>query len=143
VWLEDELVEETFDWYAQDRWGNVWYFGEYATDYEDGVPVSHAGSWQAGVDGALPGIIMLANHRVGDTYRQEFYAGVAEDMGRVLSLSGSVCVPYGCFDDLLITKDWTPLEPGHIEHKYYAPGLGLILEVGGNGSLELVDIVTR
>jgi len=144
AWLDGELIEETFDWYAQDVYGNVWYFGEFSTEFEGGIPISNEGSWEAGVDGAQPGIIMLANPQVGDTYRQEFYEGVAEDMARVHSLGESVCVAYGCFDDVLVTKEWTPLEPGHIEYKYYAPGVGLILEVGRHGgqdSIGLVDIV--
>lgn len=146
VWLDGELIEETFDWYAQDVYGNVWYFGEFSTEFEGGIPVSHEGSWEAGVDGAFPGIIMLAYPEVGDTYRQEFYEGVAEDMARVHSLDESVCVAYGCFDNVLVTKEWTPLEPGFTEYKYYAPGVGLILEVGlhgGQGSVGLVDIVTE
>ncbi len=146
AFLDGELIEETLDWYAQDVHGNVWYFGEFSTEFAGGVPVSTEGSWEAGVDGAQPGIIMLADPEVGDTYRQEFYEGVAEDMARVHSLGESVCVSYGCFEDVLVTKEWTPLEPGHIEYKYYAPGVGLILEVGrhsGQESIELVDIITR
>lgn len=146
AWLDGELIEETFDWYAQDVHGNVWYFGEFATEYENGVPISNEGSWEAGVDGAMPGIIMLAHPRVGDTYRQEFYEGVAEDMARVHSLGESVCVAYGCFNNVLVTKEWTPLEPGHNEYKYYAPGIGLILEVGfhgGQGSIGLVAIASE
>jgi hypothetical protein len=146
VWLDGELVEETFDWYAQDANGDVWYLGEDATEYENGVPVSKEGSWEAGVDGAEPGIIMRANPRVGDRYRQEYYEGVAEDQGRVLSVTRSACVSHGCFDNLLMTMDWTPLEPGFIEHKYYAWGIGLVLERalhGGQGRIELVAILTE
>ena len=144
VTLNGELVEETFDWYAQDRDGNVWYFGEEAKDYENGVVVSTKGSWEAGIDGALPGFIMQATPRVGDLYRQEFYAGEAEDMAQVLSVTESVVVPYRSYGGVLKTMDWTPLEPGKVEHKFYATGIGLILEVraeGGSGSAELIDIL--
>jgi len=141
-----DLVEETFDWYAQDKDGNVWYFGEDAKEYEAGVVVSTKGSWEAGVDGAMPGIIMEANPQVGDFYRQEYYKGEAEDMAEVLSLTESASVIYGSFDNLLMTREWTLLEPGIVEHKYYAPGVGLILEVmveGGSERVELVEIATE
>jgi len=145
--IEDgELVEETFDWYAQDKDGNVWYFGEDAKEYEAGVVVSTKGSWEAGVDGAMPGIIMEANPQVGDFYRQEYYKGEAEDMAEVLSLTESASVTYGSFDNLLMTREWTPLEPGVVEHDYYAPSVGLVLEVmveGGSERVELVEITTK
>lgn len=146
VSVDGELVEETFDWYAQDKDGNVWYFGEDAKEYEGEQVESTAGSWEAGVDGAQPGIIMKAKPQVGDSYRQEYYEGEAEDMAEVLSLTESTSVPYGSFDNLLKTKDWTPLEPGIAEHKYYANGIGLILEEvveGGSGRIELIDILTE
>jgi len=141
-----DLVEETFDWYAQDKDGDVWYFGEDAKEYEAGVVVSTEGSWEAGVDGAMPGIIMEANPQAGDLYRQEYYEGEAEDMAEVLSLTESASVTYGSFDNLLMTREWTPLEPGVVEHKYYAPGVGLILEVmveGGSERVELMEITTE
>jgi len=143
VWVDDELVEETFDWFAQDKLGNVWYFGEDSTEYEDGVAVSTEGSWEAGVDGAMPGIIMKAAPQIGDSYRQEYYAGKAEDMAEVISLTESVTVPYGSFDGLLATREWNPLEPGEEENKYYAPGIGVVLEQvvkGGSGRVELVAV---
>ncbi len=142
IWTDDELVEETLDWYAQDADGNVWYFGEYTTAYEDGG-VSHEGSWEAGVDGALAGILMLGNPQTGDSYRQEYYEGEAEDMAKVLKLSASAEVAYGDFDDCLKTKEWTPLEAA-VEHKYYAPGVGLVLieELkGGTTRVELIDVL--
>jgi hypothetical protein len=145
VSLDGELVEDTFDWYAQDNDGNVWYMGEDSKEYEDGEVVSTAGSWEAGVDGAQPGIIMQANPQVGAAYRQEYYAGEAEDMAEVLSLTETASVPYGSFDALLMTKEWTPLEPGVAEQKYYAAGTGLVLEVmveGGTGRVELIDLTT-
>lgn len=141
------LVEETFDWFAQDRAGNVWYFGEDSRELDpDGNVISTEGSWEAGVDEAQPGIIMLADPHVGDRYRQELAPGVAEDMAMVLSLDKSQCVPYGCFDDLLLTKEWSPLDPGVVEHKYYAEGVGFILSVmvkGGDERLELVQITAE
>jgi hypothetical protein len=139
---DGELVEETADWYAQDIDGNVWYFGEDTKEYEDGEGVSTAGSWEAGVNGALPGIIMQGAPAVGESYRQEYYAGVAEDMGGVLSLEESVSVPYGSFVGVLKTREWTPLEPGDVEHAYYAPGVGLVLEAEGDDRLELVSVTT-
>lgn len=144
VWFEGDLREATFDWYAQDREGNVWYFGEDSRQFEGGVQIGTEGSWQAGVDGAKPGIIMMANPKIGDSYRQEFYKGVAEDMAEVLSLNASVAVPYGSFDNCLKTREWTPLEPGVIANKYYAPGIGCILEIttqGGSERVELIDVV--
>lgn len=122
------LIEDTLDWYAQDRWGNVWYFGEETTEYEDGKPVSTAGSWEAGVDGALPGIVMLADPQIGDVYRNEFYAGEAEDLAKVVERGGAIEVPAGAFSDTLVTEDWTPLEPDQLERKTYAPGVGVVAE---------------
>lgn len=144
AFVEDALVEDTFDWLAQDRWGNVWYFGEATAEYENGEVVSRAGSWEAGVDGAMPGVVMLADPRVGDRYRQEFYEGEAEDLARVRATGESVAVPAGSYQDVLVTEDWTPLEPDVLEHKSYAPGVGVVLErvvEGGSGVLRLVEIV--
>jgi hypothetical protein len=138
AWQGDQLVEQTYDWFAQDKEGNVWYFGEDTKEYENGKVTSTTGSWEAGVDGAKPGIIMQADPKVGESYRQEYYEGEAEDMAKVLSLNESLTVPYGSFDDVLVTKEWTPLEPSYHEHKYYARGVG---QVYGGGS-ELVDVKT-
>jgi hypothetical protein len=138
---DGEVTEDTFDWFAQDADGNVWYLGEESTEYEDGEPASTAGSWEAGVDGALPGIIMVAEPAAGRAYRQEYYPGEAEDLAEVLRLDGVESVPFGGFTDLLVTEEWNPLEPDAIEHKYYARGVGLVLEVavsGGNGRVELI-----
>ncbi len=140
--IEDgELVEDTFDWYAQDESGNVWYFGEETREYENGEIVSTAGSWEAGTDGAQPGIMMKADPQVGDSYRQEYLEGVAEDMGEVISLDESVVVSYGSFDGTVMTRDWTPLEPSVEERKYYARGVGLLLEVEGDGEEHRVQLV--
>jgi hypothetical protein len=142
VFAGDMLLEESYDWYAQDRWGNVWNFGESNTDYDYGRPVTTVGSWEAGIDGARPGIVMLGGPRRGDVYRQEFYRGLAEDMSNVVSLGDLSDVPYGSFSDVLVTEDWTPLEPGTVERKMYAFGIGLIVDRSSpesDGS-ELVEI---
>ena len=120
-------TEETFDWYAQDDDGNVWYCGEDTTAYLDDGTVSKEGSWEAGVDGALPGYLILAEPRPGVCYQQEYYEDEAEDRGKVLRLNAKVSVDYGDFKNCLKTKEWTRLEPGNIEHKYYARGTGLVL----------------
>jgi len=142
VTLDGEVIEDTFDWYAQDRDGNVWYLGEATEEYEDGVVVSTAGSWEAGVDGAEAGIIMKANPAVGDTYRQEFYEGEAEDMAEVVRTGDAVEVSFGSYTDVLVIREWTPLEPGVAEEKFYARGIGPVLEVkveGGEGRVELIS----
>jgi hypothetical protein len=138
AWENGQLIEKTYDWFAQDKEGNVWYFGENTKEYKNGEVVSTKGSWEAGVDGAKPGIIMQADPKVGQSYRQEYYPGEAEDMAKVLSLNESVTVAYGSFDRVLKTREWTPLEPSYHEHKYYAPGVG---QVYGGGS-ELVNVKT-
>ena len=142
AYVEGQLAEDTFDWYAQDREGNVWYLGEDTAEYEEGKVVSRKGSWEAGVDGALAGIVMQAHPEVGMAYRQEYYAGEAEDMGEVIAVGGSVEVPAGSFDDVVRTRDWTPIEPEVIEEKSFAPGVGSIREeqvAGGDGVVELVE----
>jgi hypothetical protein len=141
------LSEDTLDWYAQDTGGNVWYFGEDTKELDsNGHVISTEGSWLAGVNGAQQGIIMEAHPRVGDQYQQEFAVGVAQDMAQVLGLNKSACVIYGCFDDLLLTKEWSPLEKGVTEHKSYASDVGLILEdvvKGGDEHSELVSITQQ
>jgi hypothetical protein len=139
---DGDLVEVTGDWYAQDAAGSVWYFGEDTRSYGEDGAESRAGSWEAGVDGAQPGIIMPGQPVVGEPYRQEYYAGHAEDMGRVEHLDGTVAVPYGSFDGVLVTRDWTPLEPGLEEHKYYVRGVGLVLEDEGRTRVELIEVTT-
>ncbi|NYT20053.1 MAG: hypothetical protein GKC08_07180 [Methanosarcinales archaeon] len=144
VWEDGELIEETFDWYAQDKDGNVWYFGEDSKEYEDGKFVSDEGSWESGIDDAKPGIVMKMAPVVGDVYRQEYLVGEAEDMAEVISLTETVTVEYGTFENCLVTKEWTPLEPGVEEQKYYAKGVGPLLEevtLGGSGQLELIEII--
>jgi hypothetical protein len=135
--LDGELIEDTFDWFAQDEDGNVWYFGEDSKELEDGEVVSTEGSWEAGVNGAMPGIIMLANPKNGMKYQQEFAPGIAEDMAIIVNTNKTVEIGLGVFDGCLTTMEFNPLEPGHREHKYYYPGTGLILE-GDN--VELVSV---
>ncbi len=145
VWLDGEMIEDTFDWYAQDQGGNVWYMGEDTHEYENGVTVNSNGAWEAGVDGALPGIVMQAEPEVGESYRQEYYVGEAEDMAEIISLTESVTIAYGAYENVLVTKEWTPLEPGKAENKYYAAGVGLMLEEvveGGEGRIELIEFTT-
>lgn len=138
------LIEDTFDWFAQDDAGNVWYFGEATTAVSNGVAGSTRGSWEAGVDGAQPGIVMLAAPVVGDTYRQEYLAGEAEDEARIVDLDESVTVPAGSYRGVLLTEDFTPLEPGRAEHKLYARGVGLVEErvAGGRTEVSLIEVRT-
>lgn len=146
AYLDGEIIEDTVDWYAQDKDGNVWYFGEDTTQFENGQVVGHTGSWEAGVDGALPGIVMTANPRPGVSYRQEFLEGVAEDMAKVLRLNARVSVPSGDFTNCLLTKEWSRLEPGFVEHKFYALGVGLVLVIEHHGKpvySELVSVTSE
>jgi len=134
VTLDGKPFEDTFDWYAQDRGGNVWYFGEATKEFDEGT-VSTKGSFEGGVDGALPGIIMQGHPQIGDQYRQEYAKGIAEDTGEVLSLTGSETTRLtGPINDLLVTKAVDLLDPtGPIENKYYARGVGPILAVQVTG----------
>jgi hypothetical protein len=141
VTVEGELIEDTYDWYAQDAEGNVWYLGEDSKEYEGGEVVSTAGSWESGVDGALPGIIMEADPSPGDAYRQEYDAGEAEDLAEVLRLDGSATAGGESYDGLLVTREWNPLEPEVVEEKSYASGVGVVLEVATAGSDERVELV--
>jgi hypothetical protein len=137
------LGERTTDWYAQDSDGNVWYFGEDTAELDpSGQVTSTEGSWQAGVDGAREGIFMPAQPKVGQSFAQEHYSGHAEDHFQVLSLSARVTVPYTSSSEALLTKEWTPLEPGVIDHKYYVRGIGTVKEQtvkGGDERNLLVD----
>ena len=135
------VIEDTLDWYAQDVHGNVWYFGEDSKEYEGGKVVSTGGSWEAGVGGAKPGIIMLADPEVGLSYHQEHLEGEAEDMAQVLSLDATAIVPHGSYAHVLQTREWTPLEPKVAEEKYYAAGLGCVLEVAVRDGGERTELV--
>jgi hypothetical protein len=129
-------VEITDDWYAQDRAGNVWYLGEYVTNYENGKVVDHNGSFEAGVDGAQAGIAMPANPEPGLSYRQEYYEGEAEDKAAVITVGEEqVQVPFGYFNkDVLMTRDLVPTEPMVQELKFYAPDVGPLLSVHLDGA---------
>jgi hypothetical protein len=146
-WKNGELDEDTFDWFAQDKDGNVWYFGEDSKEIENGNAVSTEGSWEAGVNGAKPGIIMKATPQVGDAYRQEYLKGEAEDMGQVLGLSDSVSTSLGDYQNCLKIKEWTPLESDVVEHKFYSKEIGnLVLErkvAGGSGETKLIEMKTE
>ena len=137
-------VEITDDWYAQDSSGNIWYLGEYVTNYENGKVVDHEGSFEAGVDGAQAGIAMPANPKPGMSYRQEYYEGEAEDEGAVVTVGEEqVQVPFGYFkDDILMTRDLVPTEPKVQELKFYAPGVGLLLSVHTDGNGERAELIS-
>jgi hypothetical protein len=135
-------VENTYDWYAQDADGNIWYLGEDTSEYKNGKPDSTAGSWEAGVDGAQAGIALPTDPQVGMHYRQEYYKGQAEDEGKVLSVSERAEVPFGRYSQVLLTRDTTPLEPNLVEHKFYAKGVGPVLATtisGGSDREELMS----
>jgi hypothetical protein len=137
LYLRGRLRERTTDWYAQDRRGAVWYFGEQTAELDArGRVTSKEGTWQSGVGGAKAGIYMPAHPRVGQSFRQELYAGHAEDHFRVLSLDASVRVPYVSSRHALLTKEWTPLEPGVVDHKLYVRGVGTVKEESVKGGSE-------
>jgi hypothetical protein len=137
-----KFVEVTDDWYAQDRRGNIWYLGEATTEYENGRPVSTSGSFEAGVDGAEPGVIMPAHPRPGLRYRQEYYKGQAEDRAKVVSLREQAEVPFGHFRPALMTRDVNPIEPKVLEFKFYARGVGPVLAVSVSGGADREELVS-
>jgi hypothetical protein len=122
----DDLVEDTFDWFAQDVDGNVWYFGEDTKEYENGEVSSAEGSWEGGVDGAFPGINMLATPMIGDVYRQEYLACEAEDMATVIDLNASISSPFGDLTGCLQTYDYSAFNPDAHELKYFCPNVGFV-----------------
>jgi len=144
---DGSLAEKTHDWYAADNDGNVWYFGERTATYDEhGNLESREGSWRAGVDGAVAGMIMSAGPHVTDAYRQEFYQAHAEDQAWIVQTHTAASTPYGSFDDVVRSFEWTRLERGVISMKLYAPGLGLVEEKdvrGGNEHFELVAVTHR
>jgi len=145
LYLRGKLEERTRDYYTQDDDGNVWYFGEDTAELNaKGRVTTRDGTWHAGVDGAKPGIFMYAHPAVGQSARQEFLKGQAEDHFAVLRRGIAVTVPFKAFRGALLTKEWTPVEPGVLDHKYYARGIGTVLEQtvkGGNERNELVSFV--
>ena len=143
LWLNGKLEETTLDYYVQDVAGNVWYFGEDTQELDaNGNIVSTEGSWHAGVDAAVPGIFMEADPVVGHAFQQEYLAGSAEDHFEVLSLTESVTVPAGSYTDALLTKEWTPLEPDVLDHKFYVQGIGEVREVAVKGPKEELELVS-
>jgi hypothetical protein len=140
---EGQIVEDTVDWYAQDSAGNVWYMGEQTAEFENGKVVSRAGSWEAGKDGAMPGIMIPAQPQVGQRYRQEYKKGDAEDNGEVLAMNNLVEVKAGQYRRTLVTMDTSTIEPDVVEFKFYAPNVGPLLALdiaGGAAREELVKI---
>ena len=135
-------TEVTDDWYAQDKAGNVWYMGEATTEYVNGKPTTTSGSFEAGVDGALPGIIMPAHPRPGLAYREEYYKGEAEDAARIVSLKEQAEPPAGHFGKALMTRNVNPLEPKVLEFKFYARGVGPVSTVGISGGSKLEELVS-
>ena len=144
LYLDGRLREDTIDWYAQDKHGTVWYFGENTKTFDaKGKVESTAGSFQAGVDSAKAGIFMPGDPMVGQSFQQEYYKGQAEDHFQILSLGASVKVPGVSSASAMRTKEWTPLEPGVLDNKYYVRGIGTVKELavkGGNEHLELVSV---
>jgi hypothetical protein len=136
------LEERTTDWYAEDPQGRVWYFGESTAELNPaGKLTSTEGSWQSGVKGARPGIFMPKMPQTGQSYRQEYLKGEAQDRFQVLKLHAPVAVPAAHYRDALLTKEWTPLEPGVIDHKYYVRGIGEVSEETIKGPLETSKLV--
>ncbi|HXH27480.1 MAG TPA: hypothetical protein VNL37_00435 [Candidatus Polarisedimenticolia bacterium] len=136
-------LERTFDYYAQDKQGNVWYLGEDTTEYLDNGRTDTSGSWMAGVHDAEPGLIMEADPQIPDAYRQEYLAGEAEDTAWVVERGGMITVPYGKLHKTLKTLEATRIEPGLYDLKVYAPGIGIVLEqslTGPNETSQLVSI---
>ena len=141
------VTEDTYDWYSQDKSGNVWYFGEHTKSLKDNGGATTEGSWKAGTQNACPGVIMWADPQshAGDIYYQEFLAGTAEDQAQVINTNSKVTVPYGSFSKCLKTKEFTNLEPGVIEYKYYAANVGLLKTemTSGGDELEVLTSTTH
>ncbi len=142
VFVNGVLGEDTYDWYAQDDAGNVWYLGEDTKEYQNGQVISTEGSWEWGVKSALPGIVMWADPaaHIGESYRQEYLKGEAQDLGKVLTTGENVTVPYGSLSGCIKTEDWSELD-GAVPHenKYYCPQLGVVLETAPGERVELVS----
>ena len=137
-----QVLENTYDWYAQDSHGNLWYLGEDTAEYENGKLKTKEGTWSAGVDGAEPGVVVPASPKQGMRYREEYYAGHAEDGAEVLSANSQVQVPYGRFRNAVLTRNFSAIEPTVEEMKLYAKGVGPVMELlvsGGSGRTELLS----
>jgi hypothetical protein len=137
---DGRVAEDTYDYYAQDKEGTVWYFGEATKEVHRDGSTSTSGSWEAGVNGAMPGIIMPANPKPGEPYRQEYLKGHAEDMGQVVATGETVTVKAGAYNDCVKTKDWSMIERGD-EYKWYARGVGFVRSMSSGGEVaELVSV---
>jgi len=136
LYLDGKLAEKTYDYYSQDKAGNVWYFGEDTATYKNGKVDSTDGTWHTGVGGAQPGVFMQADRTGGARFRQEYYKGQAEDTFKALSLSASITVPYGSFTGSLQTEETTSLEPDVVDNKYYVKGIGEVQEAAVKGDTE-------
>lgn len=138
------LVEKTEDWFAQKNDGSVWYFGENTAEYTNGAVSSTHGTWEAGVDGALPGVIMHAHPEVGTEYYQEYRPGEAEDRAKILSLDETIKVPAGSYAHVITTKDSDPLNPDKTDKKWYAAGVGVVhsLRIKSDTSHESMSLVS-
>jgi hypothetical protein len=139
---EGKRVEVTDDYYAQDKAGNIWYLGEATQEFVNGKPGTTEGSFEAGVDGAQPGIAVPARPRPGLRYRQEYYKGHAEDRASVVSLREQAEVPFGHFKQVLKTRETNPLEPKMLEFKFYARGVGPVLAVTVSGGSDREELVS-
>ena len=141
VTRKGQVLENTYDWYAQDSHGNLWYLGEDTAEYENGKLKTKEGTWAAGVDGAEPGVVVPASPKQGMRYREEYYAGHAEDGAEVLSANSQVQVPFGRFRNAVLTRNFSSIEPTVEEMKLYAKGVGPVMELlvsGGSGRTELL-----
>jgi hypothetical protein len=136
-----KLLEKTADWYAQDNHGNVWYVGENTTAYLPNGQTDKSGSWQAGVNDAEPGIIMLANPQIPDAYRQELLTGEAEDTAWIINRGGSVSAPIGTFQHALRSLEFARIEPGVVDQKVYAAGIGIVSERALTGPNEVSNLI--
>ena len=138
-----ETLEDTYDWYAQDSAGNLWYLGEDTAEYENGKLKTKEGSWAAGVDGAEPGVVVPASPKQGMAYREEYYADHAEDGAEVLGVNSQVQVPFGRFKNAMLTRNFSTIEPTVEEMKLYAKGVGPVMELlvsGGSGRTDLLSL---
>jgi hypothetical protein len=146
VFVDGRKQQETSDWYAQDAEGAVWYFGEDAKEFRpDGTVKATTGSWEAGANGAQPGVVMPAHPAVGKAFRREYRRGVAEDLAKVLEIGATVSVPLSTYRDAIVTQDSTRLEPARVERKTYAPGVGFVQSErirGGKAHVELVRVIS-
>jgi hypothetical protein len=142
VTQDGELAEDTYDWYAQDAAGNLWYLGEDTTEYENGKVKTKEGSWEAGVDGALPGIIMPANPQVGMSYREEYYKGHAEDDAAIIGTDALAVVPAGRYENGIQTRNTSGIEPNVVEEKIYAKGVGVVLEITVSGGSDRAELLS-